>query len=318
MAPRSARASAPAKTISNAAKGESTTKQRGDAAKRHPKPAPAKLDVPKRWLKDPDREWFIESEPKGKQKSQPHHYTVRRSSRPLLSPSCMLTVPPPAQVACRTKIWSCTCPDFLYRKRRQHSECKHIAEIKKSRRAPDAVHAYALSDETIAQLKEYQKDLADERRGKRAAKEEGGAPAEKAKPEPFTDQPPPPGLPKGCHERHERAVLRGNRRMFEKMTNEEMKHQLRAQDQLITGTRRELVSGRVGAYLLGPAPACRLFFLPGSWSLLEASAGYLFLFYFLCSWHLLAARASVRVGSYVTHVSTRMPCYPIRPPPTRA
>jgi hypothetical protein len=136
MAPRSARASTPAKTISKACKDKPATKQRGDAAKRHSKPAPSKLDVPKRWLKDPDREWFIKSKGKGKRKSQPHHYTVRRSCRPSLSPSRLLTVPPPAQVACRSKIWSCMCPDFLYRKRRQHSESKHIAEIKKSRRAP--------------------------------------------------------------------------------------------------------------------------------------------------------------------------------------
>jgi hypothetical protein len=283
MAPRSGRASAPAKSIRKKAE-DNPAKQRANAAsKPRAKPAPASSprpkDVPKHWLKDPDKEWYIQSEG-DKRRKKPHRYTVRRSARPsplaaslshmLASSSGMLTSLPvcslasPCQVAYRTKDWSCTCPDFMYRQRRQHSDCKHIAEVKKSRRPPDAVHSYALSDETIAQLKEYQKDKSAERRAKRGAKE--GAPVKKDEVEPVLDETPPPGLPKGCHERHERAVLNANRRLFEKMTVEEMKHQLRAQDQLITGTRRELVR--------------RLIFHPSScpFSTADCAQAYLFSF----------------------------------------
>eukprot|EP00962_Isochrysis_galbana_P041100 scaffold15004_cov130-Isochrysis_galbana.AAC.4 len=234
MAPRSARASAPAKTISKTSKAKPASKEHADAGKRHAKPEPAptprpKMNVPKRWLKDPDREWFIESGAKSdKRKKAPHYYTVRcwqHAARRALSH------------AHRVAPGAGGLPN--------QDLVVHVPRLLKSHRAPDAVHAYALSDETIAQLKEYQKDKAAERREKRSAKD-GGAPAKQAESEPFLKEPPPPGLPEGCHERYERAVRSANKRMFEKMTVEEMKHQLRAQDQLITGTRRELVSGRDG------------------------------------------------------------------------
>lgn len=145
----------------------------------------------------------------------------------------------------------------MYREQRRHADCKHITQIKNSHRKPDAVHAYALSDTAAAQLKEYQRDKAAERRARRV-KQTGMhvPPAEKPKPEPFPDKPPPPGLPKGCHERHERAVLKANQRMFEKMTVDEMKHQLREQDQLITGHRRELIERCADLRTYGLLPRC--------------------------------------------------------------